>query len=141
MSLTSLLMKQQLHVPENILSVISTADDRTMVENICAVVQSVVPCADLSAALITECAEKYKVVIPLTGNAAIAYTDIRTIFNSYVSRISDIVVNISESTHVVDERELRTPRVCLTVHVNKHSSRIPVSQLDIIRVTKKTRWF
>lgn len=171
MSLTSLLMKQQFHVPESILSVISTDDDRMLVENICAVVQSVVASADTSAAHITEFTDKYKVCIPLAGNAAITYTDMRTIFNYNVSRISDVTVQINDharakpslpamdrdapenttndhkrSQHATtaDHSAAHTghpAHVTLTVHVNKHTARMPVSQLDIIRVTKKSRWF
>lgn len=145
MSLADLLTKQQFHVPESVTNNIHDEDDRMLVENICAAVQASIECANTNAARVIDTPEKYKIVVPLVGSKAVALHDMRAVMNFNPTRISDIVINIGSKADDAAGKgtaaETRPEGATVTVHVCKQSTRMPVTQLDIIRVTKRSKWF
>jgi hypothetical protein len=103
-------------------------DDRTVVENICLVAQEYMPALNLAQAAITLERGKYQVCIPLAAGHA-TLNDMRGIQTYNPARVHDIRVLLKD-THIV-----------LRIDICSESTPLSCTELEVVRVTKRSRWF
>jgi hypothetical protein len=116
-------------LPDHIMSSVSE-DDRMVVEQIMLVAQAAFLGLNISAASVQVDNGKYLVTTPFEGKrTTVALADLRAIANYNPARIADIRVLLSE-TH--------GPR--LRIDICNEATRMPCSQLDILRVAKRSKY-
>lgn len=124
-----MLSQNRNELPEQILSSVSE-DDRMVVEQIMLVAQAAFHSLNISAASIQVDNGKYLVTTPFEGKrTTVTLADLRAIANYNPARIADIRVCLSE-TH--------GPR--LRIDICNEATRMPCSQLDILRVSKRSKY-
>jgi hypothetical protein len=103
--------------------------DRVVVENILTVVQDVITFVDISSCSIEVKNNQYRISIPLCKNSAVSLQDFRTIESYSPARISSIsLVSCDASLYI-------------QIKIVDESFSMSCTQVDLIRVTKKQRFF
>ena len=129
MSLTHALARSQQHLPDAVLDQCSEAD-RVIVENIGLVAQETLPALHLAQATIVQDGGKYLLRIPFTAAvASVTLRELRMIQTYNPARVHDIRVGMGDKALVlrIDICNEQTPLAC--------------SELEVLRLTKRTRWF
>ena len=122
----STVLRQQQTLPPAVLAQ-CTPDDRVVVENIAVVAHEAIVTTNLASATLVKDRNKYLLSIPCAGYVCMA--DMRTVQAYNPARIHDIRVICRESEMVV------------RIDVCTESAPLSCSELDIVRVTKRSRWF
>lgn len=141
MSLGSVLAKAHREcIPAHVLEKVAE-DDRNVVENIALVLGAAVPTACINRLEVTRSDGQYRLNIPLasvgngaTGNTStsactITLSELRQVQSHAPSRVADVSVVIDKDGAAV------------RIDVLDLDSRMPYSQMEVVRVAKRTRWF
>jgi hypothetical protein len=129
MSLATALTRSHQHVPESVLDQCSEAD-RVIVENIGLVAQEAMPALNLSQATIAQEGGKYLLRVPFTAAAAsVTLRELRMIQTYNPARVHDIRVGWGEKA------------LFLRIDICNEQTPLACSELEVVRLTKRTRWF
>lgn len=104
-----------------------TPDDRVVVENIALVAHEAIVTTNLSSATLTKDRNRYLLSIPCSGYVSLA--DMRTVQAFNPARVHDIRVTTRDAEMVV------------RIDVCTETAPLSCSELDVVRVTKRSRWF
>lgn len=126
-------------VPAQVLEKVAE-DDRAVVENIAMVLGAAVPTACVNRLEVARADGQYRLTVPLAapgqqagaagpGQCVVALSELRQVQTHAPSRVADVAV--------VVERDAPSIRV----DVLDAETRMPYSQLEVVRVAKRTRWF
>ena len=128
MSLSNMLQPvRRAKVPDNVLNLCKECD-KLVVENIVTVAQETIPTLDISKTSITVHNGAYVITLPSVTNAdKFSLREMLDLQMYSPARIQDVIV-----VKVQDN-------LCLQVHVLEETTRLVVAQMDIIRLSKKTK--
>lgn len=115
-------------VPEATLNKCLPAD-RIVVENILLIVQDVIAFADISTAVITLKNNKYEVSVPLCQHCTVSLEDMRCIEAYSPARVGLISVNSAGTD------------LNLRLSIVDEQSVMSITEVDVIRISKKRRMF
>ena len=126
MSSLSTALRQQQTLPVAVLEQ-CTPDDRVVVENIALVAHEAIVTTNLSNATLTKDRNRYLLSMPCSGYVSLA--DMRTVQAFNPARVHDIRVI------------WRNAEMVVRIDVCTESAPLSCSELDVVRVTKRSRWF
>ena len=126
MSSLSTALRQQQTLPVAVLEQ-CTPDDRVVVENIALVAHEAIVTTNLSSATLTKDRNRYLLSMPCSGYVSLA--DMRTVQAFNPARVHDIRVIWRDAEMVV------------RIDVCTETAPLSCSELDVVRVTKRSRWF
>lgn len=104
------------------------ADDRVVVENISLVAQELMPALNLAHATLTQDRGKYHLSVPLAGGHVTLH-DLRGIQTYNPARVHDIRVSVKDA------------HLLLRIDICSESAPLSCAELEVVRVTKRSRWF
>ncbi len=125
MSLSQALARSVQQVPAQVLAQCSP-DDRVVVENICVVAQELIPTLNLAQASIAKDRNMYQLSVPC---AAATLADLRAVQTYNPARVHDMRLSVRDGALAIrfDICDEKAPLAC--------------SEFDVIRTTKRSRWF
>lgn len=130
MSLSKVLTQSMQPVlPVSVLAACPAAD-RTAFENILYCVQQFIPVCDLLRASTVKRGENYEVTVPMcSGATQVSLEHLRNIQQYSPARVLEIIVGFPEN----GERHLR-------LLLGGENGLLVVSEMDIVRIRKRSRW-
>lgn len=129
MSLANALARTQQKIPVALLEQCSE-DDRVIVENIALVAQEYIPLLNMTLATIASENNKYLLSVPCSTAAAfVTLRELRGIQTYNPARVHDVRITSKEGGLV------------LRIDICNESAPLSCSELEVVRLTKRTRWF
>ena len=125
-------------VPENIISNCQQ-EDRVVVENILLVASETVPCANLTATTLVKANGKYKLCVPLAAPHLVTLSQLRAIQTYNPARVAEVSFKTdrAEKPDGGDGAQLSA----LVIEVADQATPISVSEIEVMRVCKRRRWW
>jgi hypothetical protein len=129
-SLGALLQKDLKNdVPESVLAQVPQ-DDRVLVENILLVAQAELEMLNLASATVVVAAGTLRISCTLAGPSPIvSLANMRSVQSYSPARVRDVRAMLSEN------------RLLLVIDVHNANSRVSASEIEVVRLTKKRRFF
>ena len=129
-SLGALLQKDLKNdVPESVLAQVPQ-DDRVLVENILLVAQAELEMLNLASATVVVGENALRISCSLAGpSPVVSLTNMRSLQSYSPARVRNVRAMLSEN------------RLLLVIDVHDANSRVTASEIEVVRITKKRRFF
>lgn len=129
MSLSNTLNRTTKTLPPKVLEIIASDPDKVVIENILIAAQELLPFINISSTNISKHDSMYRVTVPLcAGEVVMSLQDMSMLQRNWPARIADI------------KFRLRAEGALLVLEVIDEGHPIAVTQMDVIRVSKRQRF-
>ena len=131
-SLASVLARSHQSIPSVVLEQCSV-EDRVVVENIALVAQEHMPSLNLALAVIVKDNNKYLLSLPCNSTSAVVtLRDLRATQTYNPGRVHDIRIA---------SRDPKEGGLVVRIDICNESAPLACSELEVVRLTKRSRWF
>lgn len=126
---------KKLTVPENILSQCSL-EDKVVVENILLVMAELIPNANVAATVLSKTKGKYKLSTPLAVPLSLTLSQMRALQTYNPARLTEVSLKIEERP-----TDSQSHACFVVLEVADQSTPITVQEIEVMRMSKRSRWF
>ena len=115
-------------VPDNVLAN-CLPEDKVVVENVLLVAAETVPNANLAATTLARGNGRYRLSLPLAAPLLVTLSQLRAIQTYNPARVAEAALHADDG------------KCALVIHVIDQATPLTVSEFDVVRVCKRTRWW